>query len=173
MAAAWAQRQREFQAQVVLGAAPDLAVDVYGFTSWELGEHDESTRPVWLFVAAQVVMLAAVSVAVGLTVGLVAGAEWAATTALALFVAVGMVRVFTAILGQHGPPSQVTLTAGCHVVIEADSEVVVIPVSCADRRRLGDEGEVTLVGRCGPGANLGFVLGDQMVWPIGPPVSVA
>ena len=173
MSEAWAERQREFQARVVVGSESDeVPIGVVEFASWELADTGDGPRPrAWLWpMVGQFVAIGFVSVALGLAVGLVAGPETGATTGLAMFVAVGMTRMFAGILREHRPAG-VRLGAGCYVALAAADGIVVVPVVCRDRGLLGDEGMVTVVGWCAPGATLGFVVGESMVWPAGPPLS--
>ncbi len=171
--AQWAQRQRNFQARVVLDGTDELPVSVCAHRRWHTIA--PPSMP-WTSVFLLGILVVLPPLTVGLltydTRGLlVAGA--AVVTILAIeLVAMANVswwgrRSFGYAPGSDEPAAVIGLYP--HPPQPTDHPAIVAEVSRDDADRLPLDGTVVVVGEATPGGSLGIADGDYMIWPTAPP----
>ena len=162
----WVERQRRFQAQVL--DDPDPTLDHLWFRT-TVGSATPSPPPRLGRVGRAALLVVAGAAVVGL---------------LLLF---GLPRVLTAsvaalwggatvLLVLSGPspraavePAVPLLALWSQAARPGDPPRCVAPILAGDRRRLGVDGEVTVVGTARPGGTFGAFADTHLVWPQAPP----
>jgi len=164
----WFERQRAFQARVLVDPDPEL--DQMWFRTTVGPSAPEPPRPLGRLGRGAMTALAGATV-----VGLLLLLDVPRVIAAGVAALWGGATLFVALAGpgpsrRHAGEESVALLALWPSSATAgDPPACVAPILPADRRRLGVDGAVTVVGRPRPDATFGAFADDHLVWPQGRP----
>lgn len=158
----WFERQRVFQAQALSDTG--ASIDHMWFRTTVGPADAASPRPL-----GRVARAALLAVAGAAVVGLLLVLDVARIVPAAVASLWGGFTLVAALAGpeprgDHGPDVAL-LALWPRTASAGDRPVCVAPILATDRRRLGVDGEVTVVGRARADSNFGVFADDHLVWP--------
>ena len=170
----WAEQQRVFQAQVVLGELEQSGAPVVVFSHRRWTTVTRGGLPF-----TSVVLVAILAVLPPVSIGLlvydrsgffVAGATLLTVVAVELVLLINIGWWGRRTFGYHdAEPAAAVVALYRHPPIPTEPAAAVAEINATDADRLPLDGTVVVVGDVEPWGRFGIADGDYMIWPVTPP----